>query len=482
MSTSERRTAPVLKVRCKSETVDEFMARYAVDFAHDGVFVKTRSPFAMGTSMRFEFQLKDGTTILGGRGRVTWIRETDDGPTRAAGMGLAFGEMSDDARAVLDRIVAARGSKPSRYENRPRTQPPPPPTLLGASLVGLDAPSAPLGSRAAALDPSLLDLELSPGAPDLEPAPAFGLLGSALALSGDTAPVDASPRLPDAGPRLPGAPPISPTPPMPTGASAYTAREPDTGAQRPSKVPSGLFSALTAKPFEIELRRSTPLPLAMRLKATSSAPPAPPGPPEPPARVAPPPPRLPELTLDDGDDDDTTLELSDEAYEPHPAPASLTPPKRGPLSAQVRTADTMGQLTQLIEEAFHATAQRSSRPPVPAEALDLGAFGGTPLQVEEQDIEDLTGAELAGELQREERRSSAAGAPTGEDRLGKLAKNAARETPTGVRALTWILFVLFLGAAVSGWGVWQLGPEALTPVMEPLVEFLRPVLEDLGWW
>lgn len=466
MSAPERRTAPVLKVRCKSGTVEDFTARYAVDFAHDGVFVKTRSPFAVGTSMRFEFQLKDGTAILGGRGRVAWTREKDDGPTRAAGMGLAFGDMGAEARVVLDRLVAARGDKASRYENRPRTQPPPPPTPLGAPLLALDALPSPLGSHGTPLDPSLLDLELSPVATDPEPsppAPAFGLLGSALALSGDAPPV------------APMAPPTDPT-------VSLDLTAPDAGPQHPSKVPSGLFSALTAKPFEIEIRRNTPLPLAIRLKASSSAPPAPPGSPATLERVAPPPPRLPELALDEGDDDDTTLELSEEAYEPHPAPASLAPPRRGPLSAQVRTGDTMGQLTQLIEEAFHATAKRSSRPPSPGEALDLAAFTGTPLQVEEQDIEDLTGAELAGEIEREERRSSAAGPPAREDRLEKLAKTASRDTTTGVRAMTWILLVLFVCAAASGWGVRMLGPQALTPVMEPLVEFLRPVLEDMGWW
>lgn len=472
MSAPERRTAPVLKVRCKSETVEDFVARYAADFSHDGVFVKTRSPFAIDTSLRFEFQLKDGSTVLGGRGRVSWTRDADDGPTRAAGMGIAFGEMADQARIVLDRLVLARGERPSRFEHRPRTQPPPPPGVPHSSPTGIDVLPAASHEHTTPLDPALLDLELSPRAPDPEPAPTLGLLGSALALSGDAAP------------EVQFAPPRSPTPPTPFAptapdASSHTAMASATSPHEASKVPSGLFSALMSKPFQIELRRSTPLPLAIRLKASSSAPPAPAAPSGSFARLAPPPPRLPRLTIDE--DDETTLELSEEAYEPHPAPASLAPPKRGPLSAQVRAGDTMGQLTHLIEEAFHETARRSSRPAAPAEVLDLAALGGTPLQVEEQDIENLTGAELAGEIEHEQRRSSAAG-PVRMEQLGKLLKGTERSGGAGVRAMTWILLLLLVCAAASAWGVRQLGPEALTPVMEPLVEFLQPVLEDAGWW
>lgn len=473
MSAPERRTAPVLKVRCKSETVEDFVARYAADFAHDGVFVKTRSPFAIDTSLRFEFQLKDGSTVLGGRGRVSWTRDADDGPTRAAGMGIAFGEMADAQRLVVDRLVLARGERPSRFENRPRTQPPPPTGAPDWPSTGVGAPAPALREHTTALDPALLDLELSPRASDPERAPTLGLLGSALALSGD-----AAPEVPHARPRSPAPP--TPFAPAAPDASSRTAMAWATSPHEASKVPSGLFSALTSKPFELELRRSTPLPLAIRLKASSSAPPAPAAPSGSLARVAPPPPRLPRLSIDE--DDETTLELSEEAYEPHPAPASLAPPRRGPLSAQVRAGDTMGQLTQLIEEAFHETARRSSRPAAPAEALDLAALGGTPLQVEEQDIEDLTGDEIAGEIEREERRSSAAGGTVRMEQLGKLLKGTERSGRTGVREMTWILLLLLVCAAASAWGVRQLGPEALTPVMEPLVEFLQPVLEDLGWW
>jgi uncharacterized protein (TIGR02266 family) len=491
---SERRTAPVLKVRCKSETVDDFVTRYAPDFAHDGVFVKARSPLPIATLLRFEFQLKDGAPVFGGRGRVTWVRDADESPSRPAGMGIAFGDIGDDARAVIGRLVGARGGRLSRYEHRGPTMAPP--AAIGAETApGASDPVGPgslaldseqgIPPQSTLLDPALLDLELgAPSAPKpapREPAPR-GLLGSALALSGDDEMPAISPTPPEVVPLDTALTPLQRAlAQAETNLQSSAGSPPDPGPAIPSKLPSGLFSALISKPFEIEVRRSTPLPIAVRLKASSAPPPGTPRSAGPPPRVAPPPPRLPAWKLED--EDEATLEFSEEAYEPHPAPASLAPPKRGPLSAQVRQEGTIGQLAQLLEEAFHETAKRSTRPAAPDEALDLvSVAGGTPLQVEEQDIEELSGAELAGEIQREDRRSGADVEKVRAAHMDTLVKSAAREEWAGAPPMTWILFVLFLCAAGSAWFSWKLGPMSLASWMEPLVEFLRPMLEDLGWW
>ena len=54
-----------LKIKFKSETLEAFTERYAVDVSQGGIFIRTKEPQPVGTSMKFEFQLKDGLPLLG---------------------------------------------------------------------------------------------------------------------------------------------------------------------------------------------------------------------------------------------------------------------------------------------------------------------------------------------------------------------------------------------------------------------------------
>ncbi|MBP9085108.1 MAG: TIGR02266 family protein [Kofleriaceae bacterium] len=111
---TEKRTPVTLKIKFKSETIEEFIERYAVDVSKGGIFVRTKDPLAVGTSMKFEFQLKDTTPLIGGEGTVVWTREND--PTRpniAPGMGVRFDRLSDGSQAVLDRILADKAKNGS---------------------------------------------------------------------------------------------------------------------------------------------------------------------------------------------------------------------------------------------------------------------------------------------------------------------------------------------------------------------------------
>lgn len=111
--------APVsLKVRFKSATVDEFIEQYSKDLSRGGVFIKSNTPMAVGTLLKFELQLKDESRLINGVGRVVWKRDpgpdvTDDNP---AGMGIKFIKMDPDSKAVVDRVVSGRPDANNTYE------------------------------------------------------------------------------------------------------------------------------------------------------------------------------------------------------------------------------------------------------------------------------------------------------------------------------------------------------------------------------
>lgn len=204
---------PVLKIRTKSSSVDDFVQRHARDFAPQGVFVMTRRPLDVGVAVRVEFQLVDEQPVFSCRGIVAWRREPSDDPNRTAGMGVAFAQLHADGPDLLARMVRQRGAAASRFDEEraaepgnpvPRTttrparglwsaagnSPAPPaigtPQAQGAATTELRAsqlfsspdlapvprseaveiePPAAAAPRAALATPSLSDLEPEPSAP-----------------------------------------------------------------------------------------------------------------------------------------------------------------------------------------------------------------------------------------------------------------------------------------------------------------------------
>jgi uncharacterized protein (TIGR02266 family) len=100
-------TSPVsLKIRFKSDTLEQFVERYAVDVSDDGIFIRTTKPLAVGTGLNFEFQLQNGDPLLSGQGTVVWVREqAESGEGAAAGMGLRFDDLPPASRATLRRLL-----------------------------------------------------------------------------------------------------------------------------------------------------------------------------------------------------------------------------------------------------------------------------------------------------------------------------------------------------------------------------------------
>ena len=108
----ETRVPVNLRIKFRSETIEQFVERYAVDVSRGGIFIRTREPLAVGTQLKFDFQLQDTSPLMAGEGTVVWIREHD--PNRAGvtpGMGVRFDKLTPASQPVLDRILADKGKR-----------------------------------------------------------------------------------------------------------------------------------------------------------------------------------------------------------------------------------------------------------------------------------------------------------------------------------------------------------------------------------
>ena len=107
-----KRTPVTLKIKFKSETLEQFIERYAVDVSQGGIFIRTKEPLAVGTQMKFEFQLRDASPLIAGEGTVVWTRENDPSrPAIAPGMGVRFDRLADGSQGILERILAEKAKQ-----------------------------------------------------------------------------------------------------------------------------------------------------------------------------------------------------------------------------------------------------------------------------------------------------------------------------------------------------------------------------------
>lgn len=109
------RTPVTLKIKFKSETLDQFIERYAVDVSPGGIFIRTKEPLTVGTPMKFEFQLRDASPLIAGEGTVVWTRDNDPSrPAVAPGMGVRFDRLAEGSQGIIDKILVEKAKQPAR--------------------------------------------------------------------------------------------------------------------------------------------------------------------------------------------------------------------------------------------------------------------------------------------------------------------------------------------------------------------------------
>jgi uncharacterized protein (TIGR02266 family) len=153
-----KRTPVTLKIKFKSETLEQFIERYAVDVSQGGIFIRTKDPLAVGTQMKFEFQLRDASPLIAGEGTVVWTRENDPSrPAIAPGMGVRFDRLAEGSQGVLEKILAEKAkqapqrgpseqSKPPLFTDVPTRVAPVPvqDALMGSGRTRQDSQETPL--------------------------------------------------------------------------------------------------------------------------------------------------------------------------------------------------------------------------------------------------------------------------------------------------------------------------------------------------
>ena len=108
-SESEEPEPVSLRFRFDSETVEQFAERYASDVSRGGIFVQSRQSFAIGTRLRLDLQLLNGTPLIVGEGTVHWTREPDAAkPNTVPGMGIRFNKLSGRSQQVIDIVLKQR--------------------------------------------------------------------------------------------------------------------------------------------------------------------------------------------------------------------------------------------------------------------------------------------------------------------------------------------------------------------------------------
>ncbi|MBN2525686.1 MAG: TIGR02266 family protein, partial [Deltaproteobacteria bacterium] len=122
MNDTPREKTAAIRATLKYPSIEAFVQRYAQNISKYGVFFKTSKPKPVGTSIKFELQIADGTKVLRGMGEVSWIRETDEGGA-PAGMGIKFLKLDATSRDTVKKVLIYKKSSnisgPSRYSQAP---------------------------------------------------------------------------------------------------------------------------------------------------------------------------------------------------------------------------------------------------------------------------------------------------------------------------------------------------------------------------
>jgi len=88
------------------ESYDSFLNEYVSNISRTGVFVRSKTPLAVGTTVNLRFTvIMDDIETIEGIGEV--VRVHDDPP----GMGVMFTEIGEESQKILDRLLAAEGRR-----------------------------------------------------------------------------------------------------------------------------------------------------------------------------------------------------------------------------------------------------------------------------------------------------------------------------------------------------------------------------------
>lgn len=87
------------------KTVDGFITDWAVNISRGGIFINTRNPLAVGTTVRLIISLPDTAFPFDLSGRVTRVNHPHNPANHVSGMGIEFLDVEDEKRERIERFV-----------------------------------------------------------------------------------------------------------------------------------------------------------------------------------------------------------------------------------------------------------------------------------------------------------------------------------------------------------------------------------------
>src|SRR5512138_2796555 len=86
-------------------SVGSFLTDWATNISQGGLFINTRKPLPVGTSVKILVQLPGASFPFELQGRVTRVTEYDNHANMVPGMGVEFLNVDDAKRRELDAFV-----------------------------------------------------------------------------------------------------------------------------------------------------------------------------------------------------------------------------------------------------------------------------------------------------------------------------------------------------------------------------------------
>ncbi len=86
-------------------SVDGFITDWVTNISKGGLFINSRTPLPVGTTVRLIIQLPDTPFPFDLTGKVVRVSEFDNATNEVPGMGVEFVDIDDDKRARIERFV-----------------------------------------------------------------------------------------------------------------------------------------------------------------------------------------------------------------------------------------------------------------------------------------------------------------------------------------------------------------------------------------
>ena len=101
-------------------SMDGFITDWAVNISRGGMFINTRNPLAVGTTVRLIISLPDTAFPFDLTGRVTRVAEFNNPANQVPGMGIEFVDVDDEKRARIERFVERLRKELPDAQSRPK--------------------------------------------------------------------------------------------------------------------------------------------------------------------------------------------------------------------------------------------------------------------------------------------------------------------------------------------------------------------------